>query len=78
MTVENRRRWNHNVYYLRILRAIPDGHQRALDVGCGEGMVARELRQTVPSVVRRDVAWLSQYRRRLLLRYSIIWRKPQD
>ncbi|MBG0831443.1 class I SAM-dependent methyltransferase [Planomonospora sp. ID67723] len=56
MTVENGRRWNHNIHYHpHILRAIPDGARRALDVGCGEGMLARELRRTVPHVTGIDL-----------------------
>ncbi|MEU8245887.1 class I SAM-dependent methyltransferase [Nonomuraea sp. NPDC048916] len=56
MTVKNSRRWNHNIHYHpRILRAIPEGAQRALDVGCGEGMLARELRRTVPRVTGIDL-----------------------
>ncbi|MBO4275464.1 class I SAM-dependent methyltransferase [Microbispora triticiradicis] len=50
------RRWNGNIHYHpRILRAVPDGARRALDVGCGEGMLARELRRTVPEVVGIDL-----------------------
>ena len=38
------RRWNHNVHYYRlVLAAVPPGCERALDVGCGEGMLARQL-----------------------------------
>ncbi|MBP8536624.1 bifunctional 2-polyprenyl-6-hydroxyphenol methylase/3-demethylubiquinol 3-O-methyltransferase UbiG [Streptomyces sp. MK37H] len=56
MTVKNGRRWNHNIHYHpRILHAVPDGAQRALDVGCGEGMLARELRRTVPHVTGIDL-----------------------
>ncbi|GAA0694355.1 class I SAM-dependent methyltransferase [Streptomyces malaysiensis subsp. malaysiensis] len=56
MTAKNRRRWNHNIHYHpRILRAIPDGSRRALDVGCGEGMLARALRRTVPHVTAIDL-----------------------
>jgi SAM-dependent methyltransferase len=49
-------RWNHNThYYPLILDAVPHGAMRALDVGCGEGMLARELRQRVPDVVGIDL-----------------------
>jgi SAM-dependent methyltransferase len=49
-------RWNHNVhYYPLILNAVPDGARRALDVGCGEGMLARELRRRVPYVTGIDL-----------------------
>ncbi|MDQ6777596.1 MAG: class I SAM-dependent methyltransferase [Actinomycetota bacterium] len=37
-----------------ILDAIPTGCRRALDVGCGEGTVTRELRRLVPEVVGID------------------------
>ncbi|RNG26068.1 class I SAM-dependent methyltransferase [Streptomyces botrytidirepellens] len=56
MTAKNGRRWNHNIHYhTRILRAVPDGARHALDVGCGEGMLARELRRTVPHVTGIDL-----------------------
>ncbi|KAA9378127.1 class I SAM-dependent methyltransferase [Microbispora cellulosiformans] len=56
MSADGGRRWNHNIHYHpRILRAVPDGAKRALDVGCGEGMLARELRRTVPRVVGIDL-----------------------
>ncbi len=56
MTAENGTRWNHNIHYHpRILRAVPDGARRALDVGCGEGMLSRELRRTVPHVTGIDL-----------------------
>ncbi|MBN6056893.1 class I SAM-dependent methyltransferase [Nonomuraea sp. RK-328] len=49
-------RWNHNIHYHpHILGAVPDGAQRALDVGCGEGMLARELRRAVPHVTGVDL-----------------------
>lgn len=48
-------RWNHNIHYhSRVLRAVPRGAERALDVGCGEGMLARELRRLVPHVTGLD------------------------
>ncbi|MEU8871390.1 class I SAM-dependent methyltransferase [Streptomyces javensis] len=65
MTVKNGRRWNHNIHYHpRILHAVPEGARRALDVGCGEGMLARELRRTVPHVtgIDLDAAGLEQGR----------------
>ncbi len=52
----NNSRWNHNThYYPLILNAVPDAAVRALDVGCGEGMLARELRRRVPDVVGIDL-----------------------
>lgn len=48
-------RWNHNIHYGRqLLRLIPDGTQDALDVGCGEGWLVREMRQRVGHVVGID------------------------
>lgn len=48
-------RWNHNTHYHRvILDAIPFGCQRALDVGCGEGTLTRQLRKLIPDVVGID------------------------
>ncbi|MFI7635991.1 methyltransferase domain-containing protein [Nonomuraea sp. NPDC049400] len=50
------KRWNHNIHYHpQILGAVPHGAQRALDVGCGEGMLARALRQAVPHVTGIDL-----------------------
>jgi 2-polyprenyl-3-methyl-5-hydroxy-6-metoxy-1,4-benzoquinol methylase len=50
------RRWNHNLhYYPVLLDAVPDGCQRALDIGCGEGTLARELRRFVRHVSAIDV-----------------------
>lgn len=47
--------WNHNIhYYPLILAAIPRGCQRALDVGCGEGTLARQLARVVPHVSAID------------------------
>jgi SAM-dependent methyltransferase len=49
------RRWNHNThYYPLVLAAVPDGCGRALDVGCGEGLLTRELAVRVPEVVGID------------------------
>lgn len=48
-------RWNPNIHYGRqLLRLLPVGAHDALDVGCGEGWLVREMRRTVPSVVGID------------------------
>ena len=50
------RRWNHNLHYHRVvLQAVPAGCRRALDVGCGEGTLARELRRLVTQVTAIDL-----------------------
>jgi SAM-dependent methyltransferase len=52
---ERDRRWNHNIhYYPLVLAAVPPGCQRVLEVGCGEGMLARQLACRVPRVVGID------------------------
>ena len=59
-------RWNHNLHYHRvILAAVPDGARRSLDVGCGVGMLARDLRRIVPHVkgIDRDAASIAVARR---------------
>jgi ubiquinone/menaquinone biosynthesis C-methylase UbiE len=49
------RRWNHNLHYHRvILDAVPPGCRHSLDVGCGEGMLVRDLRSVVPHVTGID------------------------
>jgi 2-polyprenyl-3-methyl-5-hydroxy-6-metoxy-1,4-benzoquinol methylase len=51
-----RARWNHNIHYHPVvLRSVPPDAQRALDVGCGEGMLARALRTVVPHVTGIDL-----------------------
>jgi SAM-dependent methyltransferase len=43
--------WNHNAhYYPLVLAAVPAGATRALDIGCGEGVLARALTRRVPHV----------------------------
>ena len=59
-------RWNHNLHYHRvILAAVPDGARRSLDVGCGVGMLARDLRRVVAHVtgIDRDAASIDEARR---------------
>ena len=54
MTVDSG--WNHNIHYHPVvLQAVPAAAGRALDVGCGDGALARKLRQQVPHVLALDV-----------------------
>ncbi|MEU6506734.1 class I SAM-dependent methyltransferase [Streptomyces sp. NPDC046942] len=47
--------WNHNVHYHRaVLAAVPDGCRTALDVGCGDGLLARKLAARVRTVTGVD------------------------
>ncbi|MCL6298943.1 class I SAM-dependent methyltransferase [Streptomyces kronopolitis] len=47
--------WNHNVHYHRlVLGAVPDGCARALDIGCGDGLLARKLARRIPEVTGVD------------------------
>jgi 2-polyprenyl-3-methyl-5-hydroxy-6-metoxy-1,4-benzoquinol methylase len=49
-------RWNHNIHYHSVIhRALSDRCQSALDVGCGEGVLTRQLRRHVPHVIGIDV-----------------------
>jgi 2-polyprenyl-3-methyl-5-hydroxy-6-metoxy-1,4-benzoquinol methylase len=49
-------RWNHNIHYHPlVLEAVPPGARRALDVGCGDGQLARELAAVVPEVTAIDL-----------------------
>ncbi len=49
-------RWNHNIeYYDVLLRAVPDGCRRAIDVGCGDGLLTRALAERGIQVVALDV-----------------------
>lgn len=54
--------WNHNVHYQPvILRAVPADCAAALEVGCGEGTLARRLaeRCTVVTAIDRDARMIS-------------------
>lgn len=45
-------RWNHNIHsFDLVFGAVPTGPRNALDVGCGDGMLARRLAQAVERVV---------------------------
>jgi len=49
-------RWNHNIHFHRVvLDAIPAGATSALDVGTGNGMLARDLRDRMPEVTAVDI-----------------------
>lgn len=53
---ERRSRWNHNIqYHGVILREVPAGARSALDAGTGDGMLAAELRASIPDVVAIDL-----------------------
>jgi SAM-dependent methyltransferase len=48
-------RWNHNLHYHPVLLdAMPAHCERALDVGCGEGTLARKLRHRAAHVTAID------------------------
>ena len=47
--------WNHNIHsHHVILGSVSPDCRRALDVGCGEGTVTRQLRRVIPEVVGID------------------------
>lgn len=49
------RPWNHNIqYYDFVVRLAAPDCQRALDVGCGQGLLAQRLAQRYPEVIAID------------------------
>jgi ubiquinone/menaquinone biosynthesis C-methylase UbiE len=55
MAAEEPDYWNHNVHYQRvILDAVPAGCGPAIDVGCGDGLLARKLAARCESVTGID------------------------
>lgn len=47
--------WDHNIHYHDyLLRHLPPGAKRALDVGCGAGLFATRLAERVPEVIAVD------------------------
>ena len=49
-------RWNHNLHYHRlVLDAVPAGARTALDIGTGDGLLARDLHRIVPEVAAIDL-----------------------
>lgn len=54
--MDDEKRWNHNLHYHPVVfDALPTPCRRALDVGCGEGALTRQLRPLVPQVVGIDL-----------------------
>ncbi|SRR6266700_928158 len=48
--------WNHNIHYHDVvLRSVPHRAARALDVGCGQGLLARRLAGYCDEVIGIDV-----------------------
>jgi 2-polyprenyl-3-methyl-5-hydroxy-6-metoxy-1,4-benzoquinol methylase len=48
-------RWNTNIHYHdTLLAAVPAGARQALDVGCGEGLLTRRLRERIAGVIGID------------------------
>lgn len=49
------RPWNHNIqYHSVVMQAVPPGCRRALDVGCGQGLLARQLASRCCEVIAID------------------------
>ncbi|MFG1709940.1 class I SAM-dependent methyltransferase [Nonomuraea sp. M3C6] len=47
--------WNHNVHYQRlVMTLVPEGCERALDVGCGDGLLVSKLAARLPTVTGAD------------------------
>ncbi len=56
MNQSENQRWDHSIHYYSILLDnVPTHAARALDIGCGSGMLTRSLRTLVPHVFGIDV-----------------------
>ena len=56
MSVDGGSPWNRNIHYHRVvLDALPAGCGRALDAGCGQGFLTRELAPRCSEVVALDL-----------------------
>ncbi|MFI7421548.1 hypothetical protein [Nonomuraea sp. NPDC049684] len=67
--------WNHNVHYQRlVLSLIPPGSARALDVGCGDGLMAPP--RTQRRAARRSLPGC-RFRRLSPRRCLIVWDAPR-
>ncbi len=57
LMISDERRWNGNIHYHPVIfDAIPPACRRALDVGCGEGLLTRQLRRRgIPQVTGIDL-----------------------
>src|SRR5579872_142471 len=48
--------WNHNIHYHDVvLRSVPPNCRRALDVGCGQGLLTRRLASCCEQVIGIDI-----------------------
>ena len=48
--------WNHNIHYHDVvLRSVPSNCRQALEVGCGQGLLARQLARQCEQIVAIDV-----------------------